>query len=392
MQKFNVNIAVCGKFHYTNYVRYMHQFGVLNKFYYSHKIGLNALAIGIGWNTAVNAFVKEYLAVAHEKLLGVDSKMKYITHYHKYWERTVISKYVSANILHLLNHGTALNFIDKHKADKALILGEALNSHPLSMNHLLQQEHEYLGIKEEICLHITQQKMLQEIPKFNYLLAPSNFVKDSYIKHGFNPNDIFTIPFGVNTTKFFKNVPNTPNRSKFRVIYVAQIIPRKGHIYLLKAWKILNLPNAELVFIGSLSPQMKPILAPFKDCFTHLGILNQQQIINELSTANVFVMPSLEEGCAYAPIEAMSCGVPVILSTNTGTAEMITDGKEGYVIPIRNVDAIAEKILTLYKNSELNILMGYNARNLVATTSDWSHYAQRLLKVYQHIMTANPQF
>jgi glycosyltransferase involved in cell wall biosynthesis len=97
-------------------------------------------------------------------------------------------------------------------------------------------------------------------------------------------------------------------------------------------------------------------------------------------------MPSIEEGCAYSPIEAMSCGVPLILTNHTGSAELITEGKEGFVIPIRRPDLIARHILQLYQNPPLNEWMGLNARKLVDEKLDWSHYAKRLMAVYDTLL------
>ncbi len=387
MQGLNVNIAVCGKFHYTNYVKYISNSGRLNKFYYSHKISTNASSLGLPSYQGVNAFPKEYLAVLHEKYLGQKSKMKFIGHYHRLWEWQCLKNYSPARLLHILNHGTALNFIDRHSVDGSLVLGEALNSHPIYSNALLQEEHERLGINHKIALHHTQQKMIIELGKFNYLLAPSLFVKNSYILNGFSEDRILTIPFGVNSTKFSPLFNDVIKKSKkFRVIYVAQIIPRKGHIDLLKAWELLNLPNAELVFIGSISQEMKPILNRYKEKFIYLGTLSQQKISEELCKSNVFVMPSIEEGCAYAPIEAMSCGVPLILTNHTGSAELISEGKEGFVIPIHRPDLIARRILQLYQSPKLNEWMGHNARKLVDEKLDWSHYAKRLMTLYDNLL------
>ncbi len=383
-----VSIAVCGKFHYTNYVKFIEAAGWLQRFYFSHKLSTNSQSLGIKKDQSVNGFIKEYLAVLHETLLGTESKMKFMTFYQDLWEDVSLLYYRKASIFHVLNHGTSLRLLKKYRSDDAQTLGEPLNSHPLYMNSLLDEEYERLGIKKKMVLHATQQRMIEETALFDFILTPSNFVKNSYIMYGFPEDKIFNIPIGVDVAKFKRLDDQTvANDNKiFRVIYVGQIIPRKAHIDLLEAWKKLKLPNAELVFIGSLSEEMVPILKKYEGLYKNLGTLSHKEIVENLSRSSVFVMTSVEEGCAFAPIEAMSCGVPVILSTNTGSGELVTEGKEGFIIPIRQPDVLAEKILQLYNDREMAAGMGKNARKLATSSLNWEQYATQLISVYEKIL------
>jgi glycosyltransferase involved in cell wall biosynthesis len=382
-----VSIAVCGKFHYTNYVRFIESAGKLERFYFSHKLSTNSKSLGIKKNQSVNAFIKEYLAVLHEKIQGTESKMKYMTFYQDLWEDIALLYYKKAAIFHVLNHGTSARLLKRYKADGALTLGEPLNSHPRYMNELLDEEYERLGIKKKMELHATQKRMIEETDLFDFILTPSNFVKNSYIKYGFPEDKIFNIPIGVDVNKFKKfDTGEIKSNKIFRVFYVGQIIPRKAHIDLLEAWKKLKLPNAELVFIGSLSDEMIPILKKYEGLHKNLGTLSHTEIVENLNQSSVFVMPSVEEGCAFAPIEAMSCGVPVILSTNTGSGELVTEGKEGFIVPIRQPDKIAEKILQLYNDREMAIEMGKNARALATSSLNWEQYANQLMSVYDKML------
>jgi glycosyltransferase involved in cell wall biosynthesis len=387
-EKKKVSIAVCGKFHYTNYIRFVEAAGMLERFYFSHKLSTNSKSLGIKKSQSVNAFIKEYFAVLHEKILGTDSKMKYMTFYQDLWEDIALLYYKRASIFHVLNHGTSSRLLKKYKSDGAVTLGEPLNSHPLYMNTLLDEEYERLGINKKIELHATQKRMIEETNLFDFILTPSNFVKNSYIKYGFPEDKIFNLPIGVDVKKFRKleNQGALKSNKIFRVIYVGQIIPRKAHIDLLEAWKKLKLADAELIFIGSLSDEMIPVLKKYEGFYKHLGTLTHDEIIENLNVSSVFVMPSVEEGCAFAPIEAMSCGVPVILSTNTGSGELVTEGKEGFIVPIRRPDMIAEKILQLYYDRDMAMEMGENARALATSTLDWEQYANQLMNIYKQIL------
>jgi glycosyltransferase involved in cell wall biosynthesis len=92
-------------------------------------------------------------------------------------------------------------------------------------------------------------------------------------------------------------------------------------------------------------------------------------------SADAFVFPSLHEGSALATYEALASGLPVITTENAGS--VVRDGVEGFVVPIRDVAALKEKILTLYQDAELRREMGVRARER-AEQFTWEEYRARL--------------
>jgi len=85
-------------------------------------------------------------------------------------------------------------------------------------------------------------------------------------------------------------------------------------------------------------------------------------------------------------LQAMACGLPVICTTNTGGEDIIRNGKEGFIVPIRDVEALKEKILYLYSNPEKCKKMGYNAKKRVKENFTWDHYGDRIIKKYKEIL------
>ena len=84
--------------------------------------------------------------------------------------------------------------------------------------------------------------------------------------------------------------------------------------------------------------------------------------------------------------QAMACGLPVILSENTGGYDAITkDGEEGFVIPIRDVEAIKEKIWYLYNNQDIAREMGQKAKIKVSNGFSWEDYGNRYIKNLEEI-------
>lgn len=102
-----------------------------------------------------------------------------------------------------------------------------------------------------------------------------------------------------------------------------------------------------------------------------------------LSEADVFVFPSLGEGMSLSVLEAAACGLPLIISENSGISEKITDGKEGFLIKIQSVDDIVEKVMWFVDHPNNIPEMGYAARRM-AENYTW----QRYYETVAHLLSA----
>ena len=101
-------------------------------------------------------------------------------------------------------------------------------------------------------------------------------------------------------------------------------------------------------------------------------------------------MPSIQDGLALVQLQAMACGLPLICTTNTGGDDLITEqGKEGFVIPIRDVNAIKDKITYLYKNPIIRDEMGNNAKERVKAGYTWADYGERYYENLRMIIDKN---
>jgi len=385
-----VNIAVCGKFHYFNYIKYLCNSKEinLNRFYYSHKLNSNKILSSndndyIKFN---NIWFKEYLLRFISIILQAETAIMVYPLLHNAWENSVVSKWSKCDLLHLMLHGTSLKIIQKAKSQSSLVIGEAVNSHPSCLHRILNEEYIRLGLGTRPQLSIPEYKMLNEMTLCDYILVPSEFVRQSYIKEGFDVQKVVKIPFGVNTNKFFPSQSQAiSDKDVFRVLCVASVSPRKGQIDLLNAWKSLKLPNSELLLIGSVSKVMRKVLASFEGTFRHISNVPHSQIREYYDKSSVFVLPSLEEGLALVIGEAMSCGLPVIATENTGASELIEHGKEGFIVPIRSPQIIAEYIEKLYIDRNLLHQMSNAAAKKSTSFLGWDKYASQLSDFYLSI-------
>ena len=277
----------------------------------------------------------------------------------------------------------SLYSLRKAKQLGALTILERGNSHIVEQQKILKEEYSQFGIKGELAHSKIIEKELKEYEETDYIAVPSFFVKKTFLEKGFSEKKIIHIPFGVDL-KSFKQIPKSDGA--FRIIFSGTICLRKGVHYLLQAFSELNLPNSELLLMGALTDEIKPFLKKYKGSFNCIGHKQQSELYKYYSQGSVFVMPSIEEGLARVLPQAMSCGLPIIATPNTGSEDIIRDNIDGFIIPIRNTEKLKEKILYLYENPEICKTMGQSAKERVSNGFTWDDYGDKMIKEYSRII------
>lgn len=207
-----------------------------------------------------------------------------------------------------------------------------------------------------------------------HILVGSTFVQQSFVAQGFDARRIVVSPYGVDAQRF---APRQGSRRDgvFRVLFVGQIGQRKGLSYLLQAYERFRRPDSELHLVGSYAPGAA-VYARYSGLYRHTPHVPGSQIPALFHDADVFVFPSLIEGMPLVVLEAMACGVPVI-TTPQGPADVVRDNVDGFLVPIRDSQAITDRLERLYRDPELREHMGRSAREQ-ALRHSWAAYAQRV--------------
>ncbi|MFM6071715.1 MAG: glycosyltransferase family 4 protein [Dolichospermum sp.] len=224
----------------------------------------------------------------------------------------------------------------------------------------------------------------REIELADHIFVASSFTKKSLLEIGIQEAKITVIPYGA-PVDYFQPRPKKDNC--FRALFVGRVSPRKGVHYLLPAWQDLKLDNAELVLVGQ---NLFPTgwLEQYKNICRHVPSVPHLLLNDYYSSANVLVFPSLVEGFALVLLEAMACGIPIITTPNTAGPDIITDGVEGFIIPIRDVEAIKEKLQWCYSHPQELAEMGKAARRK-AEELNWGLYRQRLVKEVESVLNSH---
>jgi glycosyltransferase involved in cell wall biosynthesis len=251
------------------------------------------------------------------------------------------------------------------------------SSHIRFLEQIMAEEHErwslpYHGIDPRV---IEREEAEYELA--DRITIPSGFVYDSFIQQGVTPSKLRVVPYGVDLQRF-QSVAR-PERDRFDVLFVGNVSVRKGIGYLLQAFHRLQHPNKRLTLVGGISPDGASLLkrhAPAEDDIVTLGHVSQPKLKHIMSRSHVMVLPSIEEGLALVQAQAMACGCPLISSRHSGALDLIEDGKEGYIVPIRDADAIADRLQRLADDPGLQERMRDAALARVGSLGGWHQYGE----------------
>lgn len=258
------------------------------------------------------------------------------------------------------------------------------SAHISEQTEILREEHARFGLPFNGRPHIMERE-LREYGEAQYIQTISSFAKRSFVARGIPESKIIVQSLGVNLTRF-KQLPKEDG--VFRVIYAGALSLRKGVRYLLDAFAALDRPDSELCLIGTVHEALRPFIAAARGRVRVLGHRPEAELHRHYSQGSVFVLPSLEDGFAVVLAQAMACGLPVICTTNTGGEDLL--GAErcgGYVVPIRDVEALREKLLYLYEHRDECAEMGRQAKLRVSSRFSWNDYGAGIIQRYQEIVS-----
>ncbi|HJQ67351.1 MAG TPA: glycosyltransferase family 4 protein [Blastocatellia bacterium] len=214
------------------------------------------------------------------------------------------------------------------------------------------------------------------------IICASNFTKSSLVKIGVEAEKIFVEPYGVDQSLFS---PSDDKLPQFSVIWASALTHTKGVGYLLEALAREPVPGIELVQAGN--PVGTDAVSLYQDRVRvrRLGHINREELGSVMRRCHAHVFPTLIEGFGRNIIEAMSSGLPVITTPNCAGPDLIEDGVTGFIVPLRDVDAICEKLAWVHDHPQEASEMGRRARErvLALTEADYrKRFAERIHDVW----------
>lgn len=211
------------------------------------------------------------------------------------------------------------------------------------------------------------------------------FVADKYARHA---RDVLGITQAItiyNGTQFptesQRTTPRPGDWSGRVILTVGTFIPRKAHEYLIRGFAKSGVADATLVIVGKPAPA--PLISLCKDLGVEgrvrfIDFQPQEQIAQLMCWADLFALPSWDESFGLVYVEALAAETPVILCDDCGLAGTIKHGEHGWVLPVRDVDAVAGAIREAFTTADL-ARMGKAGRALVEANFTWQNVAKRVL-------------
>lgn len=214
----------------------------------------------------------------------------------------------------------------------------------------------------------------KELELADTIVVASDFVRQSLPKWT-NEKKIIQSPFGTpfSSSQFY--LKEKSDNKKLRILFVGSMTQRKGLSDLFDAIQLVDSSKVELVVLGSLAAPLSFYSDQIK--FIYESTRSHDKVLELMRTCDVFCLPSIVEGRALVIQEAMSQGLPIIITANTGAEDLVVNEETGFLVPIRSPEAIAEKINWFLANRNKIFQMGRNAKQL-ADTYSWDGYADTI--------------
>lgn len=290
-----------------------------------------------------------------------------------------------ADVFHVRSGSGMGGALEKAKANGMKVIVDHSIAHPAFMDRQLRKEFEKNGVLFAMGIdNPFWQGVLADCDKADLLLVNSQFVKDTFVEAGYDEKKIRVVYLGVRTD-FSRLKTDYAIDDTIKLLFTGSFGFRKGGEYLLEAIKILNSRNisCELTIVGGTGGATEMLDRYNLPNVRLVGMVPQDELKLYLKNADMYVFPSLCEGCAQSGMEALAAGLPVIATRESGLP--IEHGKTGFFIPSKDEQAIVDAVINVSMNIEFRQTVGAAAADMM-TCYTWENYAQKVWNIYKQLI------
>lgn len=266
-------------------------------------------------------------------------------------------------------------------------------AHPSWLSLNLRQECENTGAHYDVeSVASFWRLVLRDCRDADLLMVNSEFVRDTFVQHGYNEKKVRVVRLGVRPDfvglRSWQVEAPLNHGAPLRILFTGGFNARKGAKYFLDAIREISRRGikASVTLVGSYHNAI-PLIEKYGDIrhvLKFIGHVSQDVLKNYLREADVYLFPSLAEGCAQSGMEAMAASLCVIATRESGLP--ITDGQTGYIVPARNVESIADRLEWLVAHPHEIQRVGCAASKLIYNTFTWEKYAKNVKNVYSELI------
>ena len=372
-----IKILTNGRFHHFHLARQLHKRKVLDEIYSNYPRFKLKDEFGIPSDKIKTYPYYKIAYILFNKYFGkiFPSFIDYLNNLSSRKLALKVSKNLKNSTALIASSRSGLEAGRKMKLLNAIFICDRSSSHILFAKKILTKEYKKFNLVFNQISKESISRELSEYKEADLISVPSKFAYNTFIKEGINKKKLFLNPLGVNLKRF---KPRQKQKStKFIVLYVGQVSIRKG---------TFHIKNKELIIIGAIEKKIKKKFFKYlSNEIKHILYIKNSELSQYYSNANIFVLPSIEDGFGYVLTEALACGCPVIATTNTGASSIFKDGKAGFIIKPGSQKEILNSIKKIYRNKKLQKKMSQNAINIVKKIGGWNDYGKRIFSKLRKI-------
>jgi len=219
------------------------------------------------------------------------------------------------------------------------------------------------------------QKQLREIKLCDKVWCISKLVFNSYLENGVPREKLFVSPLGVDIS-YFKpmEIASKGSLGYLVILFVGNINIEKGVHILTEAILVSGISKCKLILNGAVADYFKSTLDRMIESLNSVGVdvsIGSGDPLENFQKADVFILPSLHESFGLVVLEAMACGLPVIVTNQVGASDHVIDGENGFIVSAGSVKQLADKIK--FFNSSRDNCIAFGRKSLVLSRQlDWS--------------------
>ena len=233
--------------------------------------------------------------------------------------------------------------------------------------------------------------------KGDLFMPISEHWKKKLIEMGCEEGKIIVHRMGIDVEKF--EFSERRKTGTIKILSVGRLVEKKGHEYAIKALaKVVNKNGKDIIYRivgdGPLKDKLMSLAEELgiEDCVEFMGNVEDEELLKLYKESHIFILPSVtasdgdQEGIPVVLMEAQAMGLPVISTYHSGIPEVVIDGKSGFLVPEKDVDALAEKMEFLVEHPELWSEMGRHGREFVEKHYDIRRLNKRLVEIYRNLI------
>jgi glycosyltransferase involved in cell wall biosynthesis len=298
--------------------------------------------------------------------------------------RTVCRLLPACTTVHGFEH-SSLEFFQAARREGRPAILHITSVHPTFQDRMFEEQY---GRYPELCdtnewtlrrrRHHRDARRIVELELADLIVTCSSFAKRSLVEEGIAPSRVVSIPLGAPPAPAVPRAVSDGRMGKpFTALFAGIVGVRKGCHLLLEAWKQARLADARLLLVGRNNLLRRLTSGEGVEA---VGSVSQPHLFQLMEESDVLVFPTLMDSFGLVVNEALAHGLPVITTTNAGSADLIQEGVNGWVLQAGDVAALAERLVWCREHRAELHAMRTRARQSTRSYT-WIEYRQRLREV-----------